>query len=289
MKEFEGKTAVITGGASGIGLALAQRFADARMNVVLADIEESALDKAVAHFEERQQRVLGVVTDTMRKDSIEELLERTTSEFGNVHVLCNNAGVVSGGDRVPVWEISDADWDWVMGVNFNGVLYGMQTFLPHMLGHGEEGHVVSTASVMALVPGGGTYGVSKHGVLVLSEALYRDLKVAGAAIGASVLCPGWVDTKIGEAERNRPRDLASASNPDRAGLGLGNVLSEGKSPADVAQLVFESIRDERFYILPHSGWDDAVRGRVEAVLDRGAPYDIDMGALVQSRANGADV
>ena len=289
MQNFAGKTAVITGGASGIGFALAERFADARMNVVLADIEEAALERAVAHFEERQQRVLGVVTNTMRRDSIEELLAKTVAEFGNVHVLCNNAGVVSGGDRVPIWEISDADWDWVMGVNFNGVLYGMQTFVPHMLSHGEEGHIVSTASVMALVPGGGTYGVSKHGVLVLSEGLYRDLKDAGSAIGASVLCPGWVDTKIGEAERNRPGELSSNTNPQGAGLGLGNVLKQGKSPADVAQLVFDSIREERFYILPHAGWDEAVRGRVEAIVARGAPYEMDMGALVAKRADGIDV
>jgi NAD(P)-dependent dehydrogenase (short-subunit alcohol dehydrogenase family) len=271
MKSFEGKTAVVTGGASGIGFALAERFAQARMNVVLADIEESALEQAVAHFEARQQRVLGVVTNTMRKESIEELFAKSTAEFGNVHILCNNAGVVSGGDRVPTWEIGDADWNWVMGVNFYGVLYGIQTFVPHMLSHGEEGHIVSTASVMALVPGGGTYGVSKHGVLVLSEGLYRDLKDAGAAIGASVLCPGWVDTKIGEAERNRPSDLTSASNPDGVGLQLGDVLKQGKAPADVAELVFESIREERFYILPHAGWDEAVLGRVAAIVARGAP------------------
>lgn len=288
MKDFEGKTAVITGGASGIGFALAERFANARMNVVLADIEEAALDRAVEYFQERQQRVLGVVTNTMRRDSIEELLARSTAEFGNVHVLCNNAGVVSGG-QVPIWEVSQADWDWVMGVNFNGVLYGIQTFVPHMLGHGEEGHIVSTASVMALVPGGGTYGVSKHGVLVLSEGLYRDLKAAGAAISASVLCPGWVDTKIGEAERNRPADLASSTNPTGAGLGLGDVLKQGKSPADVAELVFDAIREDRFYILPHAGWDEVVMGRVDAVVARGAPYQVDMGALVGKRAEGADV
>lgn len=131
--------------------------------------------------------------------------------------------------------------------------------------------------------------MSKHGVLVLSEGLYRDLKDAGSAIGASVLCPGWVDTKIAEAERNRPTELASASNPQGVGLGLGDVLKQGKSPADVAELVFESIREERFYILPHAGWDDAVRGRVEAILARGAPYQMDMGALAARRAEGIDV
>ncbi len=289
MKDFEGKTAVITGGASGIGFALAERFADAHMNVVLADIEETALKQAVKYFEERQHRVLGVVTNTMRKDSIEELFERTKAEFGNVHVLCNNAGVVSGGERVPIWEISDGDWDWVMGVNFNGVLYGLQTFVPHMVAHGEAGHIVSTASVMALVAGGGTYGVSKHGVLVLSEGLHRDLRNADSAIGASVLCPGWVDTKIGDAERNRPADMANATNPGGAGLQLGDVLKQGKSPADVAELVFQSIIEERFYILPHAGWDEAVLGRVEAVLAMGEPHHVDMGALARKRTQGMDV
>ena len=289
MKDFASKTAVVTGGASGIGFALAERFADAQMNVVLADIEESALDKAVQYFEARQTRVLGVVSNTMRRESIEELLERSIAEFGNVHVLCNNAGVVSGGDRVPVWEISDADWDWVMGVNFYGVLYGLQIFVPHMLAHGEAGHIVNTASVAALMPGGGTYGVSKHGVLVLTEGLYRDLKDAGAAIGASVLCPGWVNTKIAEAERNRPAELASATNPDRAGLPIGDVLEKGKSPADVAGVVFESIREERLYILPHAGWDEVVLGRVNAIVARGGPYELDMQALAAKRAQGADV
>ncbi len=289
MKNFAGKTAVITGGASGIGFALAERFARERMNVVLADIEATALEQAVQHLSERQYRVLGVVTNTMRKDSIESLLARTVAEFGNVHVLCNNAGVVSGGGRVPIWEISDADWDWVMGVNFDGVRFGLQTFVPHMLEHGEAGHIVNTASVMALVPGGGTYGVSKHGVLVLSEALYRDLKDRGAAIGASVLCPGWVNTRIAEAERNRPVALTSASNPAGAGLQMGDVLKQGKAPADVAELVFRSIQAERFYILPHAGWDEAIRGRVEAVLARGAPYAMDMVALARKRADGADV
>jgi NAD(P)-dependent dehydrogenase (short-subunit alcohol dehydrogenase family) len=289
MKDFAGRTAVITGGASGIGLAMAQRFAEERMNVVLADIEENALRAAVEHLEARQHRALGVVTDTMRRDAIEALLERAVAEFGNVHVLCNNAGVVVGGEHVPVWEIPDADWEWVMGVNFYGVLYGLQTFVPHMLAHGEPGHIVNTASVAALMPGGDTYGVSKHGVLVISEALHRDLRAAGSAVGASVLCPGWVDTKIAEAERNRPTAMTSAKNPEGHGLPLGDTLKQGMPPEVVAEKVLNSIREERFYILPHAGWDEVVLGRVDAIVARGAPYELDREALVAKRGLGEEV
>ncbi len=289
MKEFAGRTAVITGGASGIGFAMAERFAAEGMNVVLADIEESALQAAVEHLEARQHRAIGVVTDAMRREAIEALLGRAVAEFGNVHVLCNNAGVVVGGAHVPIWEIPDADWDWVMGVNFYGVLYGMQTFVPHMLAHGEPGHIVNTASVAALMPGGDTYGVSKHGVLVISEALHRDLRAAGSVIGASVLCPGWVDTKIAEAERNRPSTMASAKNPEGHALPMGDTLKQGMSPAVVAEKVFGSICEERFYILPHAGWDEVVLGRVNAIVARGAPYELDRDALVAKRAHGEEV
>ena len=289
MQAFEGRTAVVTGGASGIGFALAQRFAGAGMNVVLADIEESALERAVTYLEERQHRVLGVVTDTMRRESIDNLLESTVNEFGNVHVLCNNAGVVNGGSPRPIWEIDDADWDWVMGVNFDGVLYGLRTFVPDMIGHGEPGHIVNTASVAALMPGGGPYGVSKHGVLVISEALHRDLAAAGSKIHASVLCPGWVNTRIAEAERNRPATHDTAHNPDHDPLPIGDALTGGKDPAEVADLVFQSIEQERFYILPHAGWDEVVLGRVNAVVGRNQPYQMDMGALIDKRAAGADV
>jgi len=270
---------VVTGGASGIGLAMAQRFAEAQMNVVLADIEEQALSRAVEQFESRQQRVLGVLTDTMRRESIEQLLHDTNREFGNVHILCNNAGVVSGGNAPPVWEISQTDWDWVMGVNFQGVLQGLQTFLPHMVAHGEEGHVVNTASVAAFMPGSGSYGVSKHGVLVLSETLHRDLAAQNAKIGASVLCPGWVNTKIAESERNRPGSHANPANPDGAPLDVGDVLKKGTDPSDIAQVVFESIENNRFYILPHEMWDKVALGRTNAMIERGAPFSIDRVAL----------
>lgn len=289
MKEFEGRTAVITGGASGMGLAFAKRFAEARMNVVLADIEENALQSAVTYFEERQQPVLGVVTDTMRRDSIANLLAESTARFGKMHVLCNNAGVVNGGPPTPIWKLPDVDWDWVMGVNLYGVLYGLQTFVPHMLEHGEPGHIVNTASVAAFMPGGGPYGVSKYGVVLLSEALQGDLKSAQSEINASVLVPGWVNTRIDEAERNRPGDLANARNPDGVGLQIGDTLTQGMAPETVAEMVFDAIENERFYILPHPGWDDVVTSHAQAVVARQGPYVLDMADLMDKRAKGIDV
>src|SRR5262245_39092562 len=290
MKQFEGKTAVVTGAASGIGRALAERFAQARMQVVLADIEKDALNRAVRELEERQHRVIGVVANTMVRDSVKALAERAIAEFGKVHILCNNAGVVSRNEGAKgVWEIADQDWQWVMGVNFWGVLYGLQAFVPHMLAHGEEGHIVSTASLAGLMPGGGPYGVTKHGVLALSEGLHRDLKLRGAKIGASVLCPGFVNTNIFNAERNRPADLtqgAAAPIEESALAGAQAMLAQGKQPPEVAEIVFQSIANDRFYILPHPAWDSIVRARVDAVLARNAPMTFNLEDIMKRRAAG---
>ncbi len=158
MKNFEGKTAVITGAASGIGKALAKKFAQEKMQVVLADIEEEALEKTVESLRQYQHRVVGIKTDVLVEDSIKELFAKATEEYGNIHVLCNNAGIGANSGSKAIWEIENHDWDWVMGVNYHGVLKGIQTFLPHMLEHGEERHVVTTVSMAGLLPGAGTYG-----------------------------------------------------------------------------------------------------------------------------------
>ena len=289
MKEFAGKTAVVTGAASGIGLALAQHFATARMRVVLADIEEGALNRAVKQLEERQAEVIGVPVNTMVRESVFELAERAIDAFGKVHVLCNNAGVAStsAGDAA-IWELPGADWDWVLGVNFSGVLYGLQAFVPHMLAHGEPGHIVNTASLAALMPGGGTYGVSKHGVLALTETLYNDLKARGAAIGASVLCPGLVNTSIFDAERNRPSELRSTASegPSEAMAAGRAMLQQGKAPAEIAEAVAKSIEEDRLYILPHPAWDDFVRSRLDHILARGGPAALDLGEIAARLAKG---
>ncbi len=285
MKDFAGKTAVVTGAASGIGLAMAERFAAARMNVVMADIEENQLKEQADRLSALQHNVLPVVTDAMRREAIDELRDKAIDAFGNVHVLCNNAGVVTGGVSPPIWEIPDSDWDWVMGVNFYGVLHGLRAFVPHMLAHGEPGHIVNTASVAAFMPGGDTYGVSKHGVLVISEALHRDLAARKSALHASVLCPGWVNTKIAEAERNRPQALSNAHNPDGAPLDMGDALLKGRQPSDIADQVFTAIQQQSFYVLPHKDWDQVALGRTQAMINRGDPFKLDM---LQMREEGRE-
>ncbi len=290
MQEFHGKTAVITGGASGIGRGLADRFASERMNVVLADIEEEALDRAVKEMQGHQHSVIGIVTNTMRKDSISALLDKTVQQFGNVHILCNNAGVAATRSRGKgVWELPDADWEWTMGVNFYGVLYGLQVFVPHMLEHGEPSHIVNTASLAGLISGGGPYGVSKHGVLSLTEGLAADLAAIDANIGASVLCPGFVNTNIFAAERNRPNELLGVQVPEtppEAVSAMHNMLKAGKAPSEIADIVFESIQQDRLYVLPHPAWDEIVRTRVETVLARGGLPPSALEATARLRESG---
>ncbi len=291
MQNFEGKTAVITGAASGIGLALAERAAAARMNVVLADIEEQALEQAVRQIEQRQVRAIGVAANIMLEESVNALAERAISEFGKVHLLCNNAGVASAGSAgKAVWELADREWDWVMGVNFYGVLYGLRAFVPHMLAHGEDSHIVNTASLAGLLPGGGTYGVSKHGVLALTEGLQRDFNERGANIHASVLCPGFVKTRIGEAERNRPAEQAdaelSAETSEMMAAVMNDMLSRGKAPAEIADIVFDAVAENNFYILPHPAWDEFVRARTEQILARGPLATTDMEEMQRRREAG---
>jgi NAD(P)-dependent dehydrogenase (short-subunit alcohol dehydrogenase family) len=224
-----------------------------------------------------------VVTNTMSRESVEALAEKATAEFGDVHIVCNNAGVVTTGMK-PIWEVADADWQWVMGVNFWGVLYGIQAFVPRMLAHGGEGHIVNTASLAGLLTGNGVYGVSKHAVVALTESLYNDLRLAGARVGASVLCPGFVHTRIHEAERNRPTELATGVAPNSAIM--AEWIARGMEPAAVAEEAFESIENERFYILPHTAWDDSVRSRFEHIVARGNPPAFDPDFITRRQAAG---
>ena len=270
MKEFEGKTAVITGAASGIGKAMAERFAQEKMQVVLADIEEEALEKTVENLRQYQYRVIGVKTDVLVEESINELFSKATAEYGNIHILCNNAGIGANSGNKAIWEIDRQDWDWVMGVNYQGVLQGIQTFLPHMLEHGEEGHVVTTVSMAGLLPGVGTYGVSKHAVMALTEALSRDLITREAKINASVLCPGFVDTNIDKSERNRPSHMGEAKElTNEVGVEIMSaMLRQGKKPEEIAEIVINAIKENIFYILSHPAWDDSLRSHFEHILSR---------------------
>ena len=294
MREFEGKTAVVTGAASGMGYAFAERFAAEGMNVVLADIETDALKATVTRLEQQERNVIGVEVNTMRRETLENLRDQALDRFGKIHVLCNNAGVTSRQDAgigaFPVWEVPDSTWDWVMGVNFWGVLYGVQVFVPHMLEHGEEGHIVNTSSVMGLVPSGSAYGVAKHGVLTLTEGLWHHLRAAESNISASVLCPGFVNTQITDAERNRPAEFGDMieDTPEQRAL-FRSLLGEGMEPSDVAELVWQAMVNDQLYILPHEGWREIVRGRVDAILEGGEPVEIDFQDMMQRRARGETV
>ena len=294
MREFAGKTAVVTGAASGMGYAFAERFASEGMNVVLADIETDALNAAVTRLEQQERNVLGVEVNTMRRETLENLRDQALDRYGNVHVLCNNAGVTSRQDAgigtLPVWEVPDSTWDWVMGVNFWGVLYGVQVFVPHMLEHGETGHIVNTSSVMGLIPSGSAYGVAKHGVLTLTEGLWHHLRAADANVSASVLCPGFVNTQITDAERNRPAEFGEqvGDTPEQRAM-FQTLLGEGMDPSDVAELVWQAMVNDQLYIHPHDGWREMVRARVEAILDGAEPIELDFYDMMQRRARGEQV
>lgn len=284
MRDLAGKVAVVTGAASGIGFGLATRFAEEGMRVVLADVEAPALESAVARLCERGFDVLGKPTDVSDSDSVEALAAQTLATFGGVHVVCNNAGI--GGGFGKIWEASLKDWQWALNVNLWGVIHGVRTFVPIMLERGEEGHVVNTASIAGLVPGSRVYSVTKHGVVALTEALYHGLRQIDAKIGASVLCPGLIDTRIMFGYRNRPAELqnapgelASARELERSER-IGNLSQElGMQPASVAGIVVDGIRSEQFYILTHDHFDPTIRTRMEDILQRRmpAPYRSELG------------
>ena len=216
MQEFSGRVAVVTGAASGIGRALADRCAQGGMRVVMADVETSALDAAVAGLRALGHEVLAVPTDVSSETSVDELADQAFSTFGSVHLLFNNAGVF-GGRPGAIWESTLNDWRWILGVNVYGVIHGLRSFVPRMLDAGEEGWIVNTASMGGLVPGGSPYGVSKHAVVAISEALYSHLSQRERKVGCSVLCPIYVRTQILQADRNRPESLQDPGVPRGTG------------------------------------------------------------------------
>ena len=212
MKDFAGKVAVITGAGSGFGREFARIGASLGMRLVLADVQADALAAVVDELRERGVEVIGERVDVSKGDQVERLAQRTKEAFGKVHLLFNNAGVAAGG---LVWESTEKDWQWTLGVNLWGVIHGVRCFVPMMLEQGDECHVVNTASVAGLLSTQlmGVYNVSKHGVVTLTETLYHDLRLANANIGVTLLCPAFVPTGIHASERNRPPELASDSEP----------------------------------------------------------------------------
>ena len=273
MKELKGKVAVITGAASGIGFGIAERCAREGMKVVLSGINEDNLIRAKEALTPTGATTLCVQADVSRLADIEALAARTLDAFGAVHLLVNNAGVAAGG---PVWDCTLADWQWTMGVNLWGVIYGVKVFLPIMYAQDTECHIVNNSSIAGLLPyhPSAPYQVTKHAVVALSENLRYSLAQGNSRIKVSVLCPGWVKTRILDSQRNRPPELQnepSSEPPSPEHLAIREqfrqAVETGMSPEEVADQVVQAIRDERFWILTHHTWDSEIRGRIEGALE----------------------
>ncbi len=270
MQELEGRVAVVTGGASGIGLGLARRFAAEGMRVVIGDVEEPALETAVTELREGGADAIGVPTDVTDPEQVEALALAAERKFGAIHLACNNAGVGAGGLS---WEAPLETWQWVIGVNLWGVIHGIRSFVPRIIEQ-DAGHVVNTASVAGLVaaPFMGPYNASKHAVVAVSETLHHELALMAPHVKVSVLCPAWVNTRINESERNRPAHLAVERGEQESVMqaALAGFLANGLDPATVAGRVCDAIRSDRFWILTHDdedAWMDAVRHRALSVTE----------------------
>ena len=281
IQNFENKTAVLTGGASGFGLECARIAAGYKMNVVLVDVQQDALDKAHAEISAMGVKVLAKKVDVSNAAEMEALAKDVEAQFGAPHFVFNNAGVGSGG---LIWENTVADWTWVMGVNVWGVVHGVRLFTPMMLAAakkdpGYQGHIVNTASMAGLLnaPTMGVYNVSKHAVVSLSETLYHDLQLVDAPIGASVLCPFFVPTGISQSERNRPEDaqagVATASQRVAKIMTHKAVMSGKVTAQQVAEHTFDSIQTGQFYIYSHPEALSGVQTRMEDMTQQRNPSD----------------
>jgi NAD(P)-dependent dehydrogenase (short-subunit alcohol dehydrogenase family) len=274
MQEFADRVAVVTGGASGIGFGLATVFAAEGMKIALGDIEESALAEAVEKLQASGADVIGVRTDVSDAAQVQALADATVERFGAINIACNNAGVGAGGLS---WEAPLDTWEWVFGANLWGVIHGVRSFVPVMMKQ-PEAHVVNTASIAGLVAGPfmAPYNASKHAVVALSETLHHEMALMAPHVKVSVLCPGWVQTRIGESTRNRP---SSEGNDPAANAGFEQVLKplidNGMPPEEVATKVLAAIRAEQFWVLPHDGaeeyWTTFVNGRAQSLIDRTNP------------------
>ena len=281
MKEFKGKVAVITGSASGMGRAVAERFAQEGMKVVLADVEQKALAQAEKELKAAGATVLAVRTDVSKAEDWEALARKTLDTFGAVHILHNTAGVSTEG--YSILETPMNDWKWVINVNLWGVIHGVMTFCPIMLKQDTECHIVNTSSMAGLIsnPYSGSYNVSKFGIVTLSETLYHELTLMHAKVGVSVLCPGLVNTRLGDADRNRPSELRNDPAEEKKLRALPQVMKLGTlgremfktamSPKQVADMVFNAIKEGKFYIITHPEFLAAVQTRMEEILQQRQP------------------
>ena len=282
MRDFAGRVAVVTGAASGIGRSLAGHFAREQMSVVLADVERRRLDETAQAIDasaggsasaSASARIVPVVTDVADADSVAALAERAFAQFGAVHVLCNNAGVFQGGLS---WECSPADYEWTFGVNVWGILHAIRAFVPRMLEQGEDAHIVNTASMAGLATTAycAPYEVSKFGAAALTDCLAHDLAAIGAPIKVSLLCPGSVNTEIARSRRNRPEHLAPTDENAAAAFveeALASTTERGADPDDVAELVMEAIREERFLVPTAPSYRAQILDRASALADRNLP------------------
>jgi NAD(P)-dependent dehydrogenase (short-subunit alcohol dehydrogenase family) len=284
MQEFAGRVAVVTGSASGIGFGLAERFGAEGMKVVLADIEPDDLDRAVRDLISRGYEVTGEVTDVSKQGQLQKLAQATVDRYGAVHVLCNNAGVQ--GVVAPIFQYTAKDWEWVIGVNLWGVIWGMQAFLPVMMAQDVECHIVNTSSMAGLAISNSVYGVSKHAVVALSEAYYCDLKAAGSKVGVSVLLPGVTQTAIFDSARHRPPDLVDPDTvppPPEVAQMIEQLRSQGgrfgaghgQTPTLVAEKVLDCIRKGSFWVVPNERWRRPALTRIEGVFEGRNPLMLD--------------
>ena len=278
MKELHEGVAVITGAASGIGLALARRAAREGMRLVLADINAENLKVASAELELPSDRLHLSTVDVSREDDVKRLADEAFAQFGAVNLLCNNAGI--GLTRL-TWEYTIADWEWVLGVDLWSVIYSVHHFLPRMLAQNNESHIVNTASAAGLLstPGMAPYNVSKHGVVTLSETLYAELTAQSARVGVSVLCPAWVPTNIRQSARARPERFGTAAPPSEASVAYqarsDQAIQSGRLTADdMANAVFHAVSENRFYVIPHRKLSHAVRTRMEDIIEARKPTSL---------------
>lgn len=273
MEDLQGRVAVVTGAASGIGRAMATAFAGEGMRLVVADVEAAALESAAHELRDGGADVFAVTADVSRPEDVERIATAAMDVFGALHVACNNAGVAAGG---LTWEIDLSTWEWVLGVNLMGVVHGLHAFTPRIIASGG-GHIVNTASMAGLTsnPGMAAYNASKHAVVTISETMAMELSLVHPEVGISVLCPGWVRTQINRSERNRPgpepvvegaTDVTGDERLAAMRAMIDQLVSEGLEPAEVAALVVDAVRTRRFYVLTHPEWQGMVRDRVDRML-----------------------
>ena len=263
------KIAVITGAGSGMGKAFALRWGAEGMNVIIGDIQQDALDATVAELSAAGVPVLGLRTDVSKLEDIEALADAAERRFGPVHLVNNNAGVEGYLDG-PIWAATSKDWEWTVSVNFWSVVYGVRTFVPRMLAHGEPAHVVNTCSMTSVVTATNMYGITKHATLALTEVLAADLKEAGANIGVTGLCPGIIATNLFRGSRNRPSVLTNEGGMSSSGAALRDqmhaTLSKGMPPSEVADKLVTAVREDALYLLTDHEWDSRVVARHEAIM-----------------------